>query len=342
MELKAALVGCGAMSRAWLQAATRIPNLRIVGLADLDAERAKCRATEFSLKDPVVASDVHALIAETRPDLLFDVVVPSARHEVVSAGLAAGCHVLSEKPMAETLADARDLVARAKAAGRIHAVVQNRRYLAGVRRIARAVRSGAIGAITSVHADFFLAPHFGGFREEMDHVLLLDMAIHSFDALRCMTGLGASSVYCREWNPPQSWYRRGSSAAAIFELENGAVFVYRGSWCAQGLPTSWESGWRFVGAKGALTWDGSDQIRIEVLGPGERRGLFDPITLVEPPPLAPEDRVDGHFGVLSDFVSAVRSGSEPETVGRDNIRSLSMVLGAIESADAGRRVEIVI
>jgi predicted dehydrogenase len=173
MELKAALVGCGAMSRAWLQAATRIPDLRIVGLADLDAERAKGRASEFSLTDAVIARDVDALIAQSGPDLVFDVVPPSARHAVVSVALAAGRHVLSEKPMAETLADARDLVARAKAAGRIHAVVQNRRYLEGVRRIARAVRSGAIGAITSVHADFFLAPHFGGFREEMDHVLLL-------------------------------------------------------------------------------------------------------------------------------------------------------------------------
>src|ERR1700691_2338545 len=162
MALRAALVGLSGMSRAWLQAATRIPDLRIVGLADLDVERAKARAAEFSLKDLLVAGDVHALIAESRPDLLFDVVVLSARHEVVSAGLAAGCHVLSEKPMAETLADARDLVARAKAAGRIHAVVQNRRYLAGVRRIARAVRSDTIGAITGVHADFFLAPHFGG------------------------------------------------------------------------------------------------------------------------------------------------------------------------------------
>src|SRR5271166_4314167 len=188
MELKAGLVGCGAMSRAWLHAAGKIPDLRIVGLADLDTDRAKSRAAEFSLKDADIAGDVHALIAASRPDLIFDVVVPSARHAVVSAGLAAGCHVLSEKPMAETLTDARDLVERARAAGRIHAVVQNRRYLAGVRRIARALRAGAIGPVTSVHADFFLAPHFGGFREEMDHVLLLDMAIHSFDALRCMTG----------------------------------------------------------------------------------------------------------------------------------------------------------
>ena len=342
MELKAALVGCGAMSRAWLEAATKISDLSIVGLADLDAERAKGCAAEFSLCDVVIAGDVHALIARRRPDLVFDVVAPAARHEVVAAGLAAGCHVLSEKPMAETLADARDLVERAKAAGRIHAVVQNRRYLPGVRRIGRALRSGVIGEITSVHADFFLAPHFGGFREEMDHVLLLDMAIHGFDALRCMTGLGASSVYCREWNPKNSWYRQGSSAAAIFELENGAVFIYRGSWCAAGLGTSWECAWRFVGAKGGLAWDGGDQIRIEVLDAGERKGLFDPLVPVEPPPLAPEDRIGGHFGVLSDFVAAVRSGSEPETVGRDNIRSLAMVFGAIESAEAGRRVDIVI
>lgn len=342
MELNAVLVGCGAMSRAWLQAAAKIPELRIVGLADLDLDRAKARAAEFLLKDAIVAEDADTLLARVHPDLLFDVVVPSARHAVVSAGLAAGCHVLSEKPMAETLADAHDLVARAKAADRIHAVVQNRRYVPGVRRIARALRSGAIGAITSVHADFFLAPHFGGFRETMDHVLLLDMAIHSFDAMRCMTGLAASRVYCQEWNPVNSWYRDGSSAVAIFELENGAVFVYRGSWCAAGLRTSWESAWRFVGAKGALTWDGAGQIRIEVVGGGARDGLFDAVAAGDLPPLASEDRVDGHFGVLSDFLAAVNSASEPETVGHDNIRSLAMVIGAIDSAKAGQRIDIVI
>ena len=342
MELRAALVGCGAMSRAWLEAAAKIPDLRIVGLADLDAAPAEARAAEFGLKDAAIARDVHALIDGAHPDLLFDVVVPSARHEVVAAGLGAGCHVLSEKPMAETLDQARDLVARAKIAGRVHAVVQNRRYVAGVRRIARALESGAIGDIASVHADFFLAPHFGGFREEMAHVLLLDMAIHTFDALRCMTGLAASGVYCREWNPPHSWYRQGSSAAAIFELETGAIFVYRGSWCAPGLPTSWEAGWRFVGAKGSLTWDGADTIRIEALASGERQGLFDPATPVEPPALSPADRIGGHFGVLHDFVAAVRSGTQPETTGRDNIRSLAMVFGAIESAEVGRRVSIVV
>jgi len=341
MPLRAALVGCGAMSRAWLEAAGRIDDLEIVGLADLDTDRAQSRAAEFDLPSAIVAATADELLAETKPDLLFDVVVPAARHGVVAAGLRAGCHVLSEKPMAETLDEARDLVARANAAGRVHAVVQNRRYLAAVRRIARFVRAGSIGEVSGVHADFFLAPHFGGFREEMQHVLLLDMAIHGFDAMRYMTGLAATGVYCREWNPKHSWYRHGASAAAIFDCENGAVFTYRGSWCAEGLGTGWECAWRIVGAKGTLVWDGRDSLRAEI-GGGARKGLFDDVAEVSIPPLDPADGVDGHFGVISGFVRAVREGRDPETVGHDNIRSLAMALGAIESADAGRRVDIVI
>jgi predicted dehydrogenase len=341
MRSRTVIAGCGAMSRAWLEAAAKIDDLEIVGLADLDINRAKSRAAEFGLHGARVAERVDTLLATLEPDILFDIVVPSARHGVVSAGLAAGCHVLSEKPMAETLHEARDLVVRADAAKRLHAVVQNRRYLASVRRIARALRAGTIGEISSVHADFFLAPHFGGFREDMDHVLLLDMAIHGFDAMRCMTGLTASGVYCREWNPRHSWYRHGSSATAIFDLQDGAVFTYRGSWCAQGLGTSWECAWRIVGSKGSLTWDGGEAIAIEVAG-GKRNGLFDDVIGLAAPALDPTDRIGGHLGVLKDFVAAIRGGTEPETVGRDNIRSLAMALGAIESAEAGRRVDIVI
>jgi predicted dehydrogenase len=341
MRLRASLIGCGAMSRAWLAAAARIEGLEVVGLADLDPARARSRASEFALPDALVTTDVKTLLAETRPDILFDVVVPTARHAIVSAGLDAGCHVLSEKPMAETLDEARDLVARANAAGRLHAIVQNRRYLESVRRIARVLASGAIGEITSVHADFFLAPHFGGFREDMDHVLLLDMAIHSFDAMRCMTGIAAQGVYCREWNPEGSWYRQGSSAVALFDLENGAVFTYRGSWCADGLGTSWECAWRIVGRKGSLVWDGHSDIRIEIAG-AKRDGLFAEVESVAIPALDPADRIGGHFGVMQDFVAAVRGEAMPETIGRDNIRSLAMALGAIQSAEQGRHIDIVI
>lgn len=336
---RAVLIGCGAMSRAWFEGAKSIDGLEIVGVGDIDADRAAARAAEFGLDHPVIASSVEDLLAATKPDILFDVVVPGARHHVVSAALAAGCHVLSEKPMAGTLDEARDLVARARAAGRLHVVIQNRRYLEAPRRIRRLVDSGAIGDVTSLHCDFFLGPHFGGFREEMEHVLLLDMAIHTFDAARFLSAKEPDGVYCREWEPKNSWYRQGSSAAAIFEFRDGTIFNYRGSWCADGLQTSWESAWRIVGTKGSLTWDGHDDIRAEVAGK-VIEGLFSEVAAVEIPPLDVSDRTGGHLGLLQDFIAATRGGPEPETVGHQNIRSLAMVFGAIESAETGRRVAI--
>ena len=186
--MNAVLVGCGAMSKAWLDAARQIDGLAIVGLVDLDAERAKARALEYGLDGAVIGTSLEQVLDQTRPDAVFDVVVPAARRDVAFAAFAHNCHLLTEKPLADTPENARAIVEAARRAGRVHAVVQNRRYVANVRRIRRFLDSGAIGKPTSIHADFFIAPHFGGFREEMAHVLLLDMAIHTFDAARYMVG----------------------------------------------------------------------------------------------------------------------------------------------------------
>ncbi|PBC03215.1 Gfo/Idh/MocA family oxidoreductase [Mesorhizobium sp. WSM3860] len=332
------LVGCGAMSRHWLDAATRIDGLAIVGLVDLDAERAKAKALEYELSSAVIGTSLDAVLDQTRPDAVFDVVVPAARREVALSAFAYNCHLLTEKPLADSPENARAIIEAARRAGRVHAVVQNRRYVANVRRIRRFLESGAIGRPTSIHADFFVAPHFGGFREEMAHVLLLDMAIHTFDAARYMVGGEPASVYCQEWEPANSWYRQGSSASAVFDL-GGKVFTYAGSWCADGFRTSWESAWRIVAERGSITWDGHDALKAEVVVSG-REGLFDKTAPIEVPALDPTDRVDGHLGIIKDFMRAIETGTEPETRGSDNIKSLAMVFAAIESAETGRRVTI--
>ncbi|MER8429917.1 Gfo/Idh/MocA family protein [Mesorhizobium caraganae] len=337
--MNAVLVGCGAMSKAWLDAARQIDGLAIVGLVDLDAERAKARAREYGLDGAVIGTSLDAVLDQTKPDAVFDVVVPAARREVAFAAFAHNCHLLTEKPLADTPENARAIVEAARRAGRIHAVVQNRRYVANVRRIRRFLDSGAIGKPTSIHADFFIAPHFGGFREEMAHVLLLDMAIHTFDAARYMVSGDPAGVYCQEWEPANSWYRQGSSASAVFDLGGGKIFTYAGSWCADGFRTSWEGSWRIVAERGSLIWDGSDALKAEVVVPG-RDGIIDKTQAIEVPPLDPADRVGGHLGIIKDFIHAIETGSEPETRGSDNIKSLAMVFGAIESAETGRRVAI--
>lgn len=342
MILNAVLCGCGAMSKGWLRAIKETPALKagieVKGLVDVNPAAAEALAAEFGLEGAVIGTDLADVIKTSKADIVFDVVVPTARFNVVSTALKAGCHVLSEKPMATSLAEGAALIDLAAETGKIHAIIQNRRFISGVRRMRRFIESGSIGDLTAIHCDFFLGPHFGGFREEMDNVLLLDMAIHTFDAARYVADKKPLAVYCVERNPKGSWYKHGASANATFEFADDVVFTYRGSWCAEGERTSWESEWRLVGSKGMLTWDGADTFSAAVAGtePGLLHG-FAPVNVPEP---AHEEETHGHASVISSFVEAIKSGKRPETASSDNIRSLAMVFGAIESAKTGKRIEI--
>ena len=340
--MRAVLCGCGAMARGWLQAVQTSPEIKgqveIVGLVDLDPVLAESLASEFGLSNAVIGSSLDEVLLQTKPDLLFDVVVPAARETVVATGLEHGCHVLSEKPLAVSMSQAKALNALAASKGRVHAVIQNRRFIPGIRRLRLAVEQGLIGELTALHCDFFLGPHFGGFREAMENVLLLDMAIHTFDAARFVSGKTPQTVYCLETNPKGSWYAHGASANAIFKLSDDCVFTYRGSWCAPGRPTSWESSWRLVGTEGMITWDGADAFEATVAG--QEPGLLPGFVTREVPAAPAEDRTHGHASVIADFVRAVERGYAPETVATDNIKSLAMVLGAIESARTGVTVSI--
>ena len=329
------------MAGGWLKAIASpalAGQVEIAGLVDIDLAAAEKLRGNFGLTSAATGTDLESMLSATKPDLLFDVVIPSARRDVVAAGLRHGCNVLSEKPMAASMEEARELLALAKDAHRIHAIVQNRRYISGVRRIRHFIESGAIGALTGLHADFFIGAHFGGFREEMRNVLLLDMAIHTFDAARFMSGKEPVAVYCHETNPAGSWYSHGAAANAVFEMSDHVVFTYRGSWVAEGAQTSWESAWRFTGTTGTLLWDGAD--RFEAKAVNGHEGFHRPLVELTVPEPAEDAATHGHQSVLTSFIAAVRGNQPPETANSDNIKSLGMVFGAIESAATRRRVEI--
>jgi predicted dehydrogenase len=336
--LKVVIVGCGSISGVWLKQASEIPGLEIVGLVDLLEDMARNQAAEFGIHQAMVGSDLAAMLEATRPDMVFDCTVPEAHATVTLESLQRGCHVLGEKPMADSMDNARRMVAAAQSAGKIYAVIQNRRYQPEIRQLRQLVASGALGPLTTVNSDFYIGAHFGGFREQMQHVLLLDMAIHTFDAARFLTGADPISVYCKEWNPPGSWYAHGASAVAIFELSGGLIYTYRGSWCAEGLPTRWESEWRLVGQQGSARWDGGAGLAAEVVA--QAAGFISEYLPVSIPPNNQPEKTGGHAGLIREFVDCVRSGKTPETIGSDNIKSLAMVYGAIESAQLGKPVKI--
>src|SRR4029078_10982047 len=125
------------------------------------------------------------------------------------------------------------LVHAAERAGRTYAVMQNRRFEHGIRTLRDGLAAGRIRSVTTLACDFFKAPHFGGFREEMESPLLLDMAIHQFDQARFVAGVEPGAASCHEVNPDGARYEGRASAICTFELADGSIFSYRGSWTAE-------------------------------------------------------------------------------------------------------------
>lgn len=334
---RALLVGAGGMGRAWCENLRACERVELAGWVDIRPGAAAEAAEALGVQVAHTGADLAAALAAVRPDFVVDVTVPEAHHDVTLAALAAGCHVLGEKPLADTMERARAMVAAAERAGRLYMVSQSRRYDARLWAF-RQLIAERLGALGILNADFYLAPHFGGFREAMPHPLLLDMAIHTFDAARYLSAADPVAVYCEAFNPPWSWYAGAASATAIFELSGGLRFTYRASWCSEGLPTSWEAEWRAVGARGTALWDGHGAPRAAVVA-GDA-GFQRP---AEEHRLAPEEGAPaGIAGSLRDFLRALDTGEAPMGECHDNIKSLAMVFAAIESAERGRRVPVVI
>lgn len=144
------------------------------------------------------------------------------------------------------------------------------------------------------------------------------------------------SAYCHEFNPQGSWYQGNAAAVCIFEFSNGAVFCYRGSWCAEGCNTSWEASWRVTGSKGTALWDGNLAPYAEVVVPSVEKNFINEFQRVEA--AFTWDGREGHFGCLDEMFAALMNGRKAETDCTDNIKSMAMVFGAIESAKRGEKV----
>ncbi|MET3808035.1 putative dehydrogenase [Nakamurella sp. UYEF19] len=324
--LRVVLVGVGGMGQAWLRAIGDCPEVQLVGLVDLNTDAAAAVAT--GLSTPVaVGSDALEVAARTGGQAVIDVTVPAAHHPVTTAALFAGLPVLGEKPVASTVAQGLSLAAAAEVTGELFMVSQSRRYNEQLWTFKEQINAlGGAGVLTT---EFFKAPHFGGFRDEMDHPLLLDMAVHQLDSARFLLDGHPVSVYCEEYNPPWSWYRGDAGCTAIFQMSTGARYVFTGTWCSPGLETSWNGSWRASAEHGSARWNGDDAPEVENTG-GE---ALHPETETSTELLG-----DGIAGSLREFVSCLRTGATPMGEVHDNVLSLAMVEAAIDSHESSRRV----
>ena len=334
MPFRAVVVGAGGISNAWFDALKK-EGVDIPAVVDVRIDAARAQIEKFGLAAEA-STDLAATLDCFHPDFVADLTIPEAHCEVTCAALRAGCHVVGEKPMASSMEEARRMVRTAEETGKLYMVSQTRRWESKHEAIQRALSAGVIGDVTTVNCDFYLGAHFGGFRDEMPSPLILDMAIHHFDLARFMAGVDPAAVYAKEFNPRGSWYTGDAAASCVFEMSNGVVFTYRGSWCAEGFTTSWNGNWRIVGERGSLVYDNDGDPKAHVVAGGE--GFQRPLKEAPVPPAVVE--ATGWQGAVREMLTFLSTGTLPQTECHDNIKSLAMVFGAMESSKRAARVVI--
>ena len=313
--LRGVVAGAGALGPFWALEVLENAGTELVGWVDLDTARVEAAAAELGVE--VAAGDsLETLLRELRPDFVVNVTAPAAHHEVTLAALELGAHVVTEKPLATSMAEAREMIAAADRAERLLMVSQNRRYMPELQAFREEV--AALGPLSSLTCEFHRNHRDAAaeFLFSFPQPLLLDMAIHLFDAARALTGADPLSVYCDSYSPPWSWYAGPAAAAAVFRMTDDLRFAFVGNWAAPSDETSWTGWWRAIGEGGIATWDGED------------------------PPDYDQSRFRGLEQALADFVAALRTGSVPQGVAHDNLKSLAMCHAAVESAALGAPVSV--
>ena len=329
------VVGAGSMGSWWAREVVASGVAELVGVADL-VEGAPQRVIDQSgAADPAavaVGADGVDLALELGADLIVNPTVPVAHHPITVKALHAGIPVLGEKPVTETLPEAIGLLAHAELTGVPFMVSQSRRFFRQVRQLRSFVAAHGPTVMTS--AFFSLFTEMEGFRRTQDHPLLRDMGIHAFDTARYILDADPVAVTARGTRPEWSVYHHDATVSATFEMSDGSLFAYHGTWNARGLPTWWNSEWRIGAQHGSATWDGTGAPVVGTEDEEETARLqaaIDAETAPEPDQIAAS---------LVECVSALREGRTPMCEIHENVLSFAMVEAAVAAVERGERVEI--
>jgi predicted dehydrogenase len=218
-------------------------------LVGRNAEKLGRLADEHGIAD--WTTDLDTALAEDPATIYFDAQVTTERKKAILKAVAAGKHVYTEKPIAESVAEGQELVDAAEKAGIINGVVHDKLYLPGLMKLKRLIDGGFFGRILSVRGEFGYWVFEGdylpsqrpswNYRSQDGGGMVLDMFCHWNYVLENLFG-GVEAVTARAvTHIPERWDEHGErydataddAAYAIFELEGGVIAQVNSSWAVR-------------------------------------------------------------------------------------------------------------
>ena len=327
------IVGLGQISAphlaGYMAAADRI---EVVAVCDTDAERARSVAAAVGAR---AYTDMHELFADDRV-VSVDLTLPHHVHfSAASAALAAGKHVLVEKPMAPTAVECRALIEQARAAGLSLGVAENTPFVTAYQAVERLVRAGVIGEPRLVRtlisgSEVSRLSDTSLWKGRLDGSgggTIMDAGPHSFYLLRWLVGDLATVRGFHHQLVPESQVDDHAVVAGRFRAN--ALFTTEYTFTAE-IP--WGERLELYGSEGSIIVDQLSQTpALHYRGRDDERG-----TPLEGVAFDPKGWKGASVGAGAvDFADAVREGREPTVSGLDGLYGVAVAERAYESAASG-------
>ena len=336
--VRVALVGCGRISRNHVEALERIEGFELVSVADSELARAEAVAAERAIP---AFSTLEAML-DAVPSDLVSICTPSGLHPPLGVRAArAGRHVLTEKPMAISLATADELVQACDDAGVHLFVVKQNRLNPAIQLLRHAIDKGRFGRIYSANVtvrwtrpqEYYDAEPWRG-TWEFDGGAIMNQASHYVDLLQWLVG-PVESVMAKTATQARRIEAEDSGVASV-KFRSGALGVIEVSVLT--YPRNLEGSITILGERGTVKIGGTAVNKVEHW---QFADYDDDDKAIEAASTNPPNVYGfGHEAYYRNVLKALRGEARAETDGRAGRKSLELILGIYESAKTGREVPI--
>jgi UDP-N-acetylglucosamine 3-dehydrogenase len=328
--IKAAVIGVGSMGANHARIYNELDEVTLVGICDADRHLAQKVASRYRTSHYL---DHRDLLDRERPDLV-SIAVPTGFHRQVALdAIDRGVHLLVEKPIADTVANAEEMVRRAEAASVQLMVGHVERFNPAVVELKRRLQDGQLGKMFQIHVR-----RLGPFPHRVRDVgVVIDLATHDLDVMCYLTQADVVRAYAETEQEIHTHHE--DSLSGLLRFDNDVVGVLDVNWLTptkvRELSVTGEKGMFVVNY---LTQDlylyeneyvGSDWDRLGMLkGVGE--GNMIKLRIAKKEPLLVE---------LESFVACVKGRTPPPVTGGDGIRALALAQALVASGKDNRILE---
>ena len=331
--IRLGIIGTGLIvtGKHWPALSTLQGVFRVVALTNRNPVKAEALADAIADQTgsrPVVYSNHRAMLTRERLDAVSLALPPNMNPEVAEAALARGCHVLAEKPIAATLADATRMVPWSATYGRVLMIAENYRYLASHQRAADLIKRGVVGPPQTARWSYynFLGPenpyYQTDWRRHPAHIggYLSDGGVHHAAVLRML--LGDVETVCGQVAQLRPDLPPADTLSATLRFKTGAVGTYAVTYAVPGPRTALE----VAGPTGVLL---VSRYKVDLWQHDRLASSWD-----EPSP------VDGSVAMYEDFAHSIRTGAPSQSPPPEALEDLRLIAAIMRSSEIGRPVRV--